>query len=285
MPRRCDGRHAQRMERVAGIRATRSRSGGAGNLEHQPFVEHPHDHYIASDIRIPPKSQRIVNDVVAERSCTSAIEHPHPVPGSLGLPDRRGVPADASLRSVGRAPRTAMRMPSRQGYRLLSFGAIPESPYESSNGSCPSEPRNARACPRRSIGASTRSTLPQAGTIAGHLRRVVRLDVLESSEHDFASPIDSSRCRRDLGRGTTRPRRRHASRRQVGSSRPDDQCALWVLGTLVVGAAVWPTLSVPVQADDMLTLFNLGLSDQSGLLPSGIDTMTGSPVVLRRWRD
>jgi hypothetical protein len=51
--------------------------------------------------------------------------------------------------------------------------------------------------------------------------------------------------------------------------------ALWLLGTLVAGAAVWPTLSVPVQADDMLTLFNLGVPDE-GLLPSGIDTMTGS---------
>ena len=54
------------------------------------------------------------------------------------------------------------------------------------------------------------------------------------------------------------------------------KCVLWFLGTLVVGAAVWPTLSVPVQADDMLTLFNLGLSDHGGLLPSGFDTMTGS---------
>ena len=41
---------------------------GAGNLEHHPFVEHPHDQYIASDIRIPPKSQRFVHDVVADRS-------------------------------------------------------------------------------------------------------------------------------------------------------------------------------------------------------------------------
>ncbi len=54
------------------------------------------------------------------------------------------------------------------------------------------------------------------------------------------------------------------------------KCALWLLGTLVVGAAVWPTMSVPVQADDMLTLFNLGSSDQDGLLPSGIDAMTRS---------
>ena len=41
---------------------------GAGNLEHHPFVEHPHDQYIASDIRIPPKSQLLVNDGGAERS-------------------------------------------------------------------------------------------------------------------------------------------------------------------------------------------------------------------------
>ena len=53
------------------------------------------------------------------------------------------------------------------------------------------------------------------------------------------------------------------------------KCTLWFLGTLVVGAAVWPTQSVPVQADDMLTLF-LGSSDHGGLIPSAFDTMTGS---------
>jgi SAM-dependent methyltransferase len=41
---------------------------GAGNLEHHPFVEHPHVQYIASDIRIPPRSQRFDDGVVAERS-------------------------------------------------------------------------------------------------------------------------------------------------------------------------------------------------------------------------
>ncbi len=41
---------------------------GAGNLEHYPFVEHPCDQYIASDIRVPPKSERFVDYVSAERS-------------------------------------------------------------------------------------------------------------------------------------------------------------------------------------------------------------------------
>jgi hypothetical protein len=54
------------------------------------------------------------------------------------------------------------------------------------------------------------------------------------------------------------------------------KCALWLLGTFMVGVAVWPTMSVPVQADDMLTLFNLGSANRDGLLHLATATMDRS---------
>ena len=39
---------------------------GAGNLEHYPFVKHPYDQYIASDIRVPQNPHHLVNDFSAE---------------------------------------------------------------------------------------------------------------------------------------------------------------------------------------------------------------------------
>lgn len=41
--------------------------------------------------------------------------------------------------------------------------------------------------------------------------------------------------------------------------------ALWILGASLVTVAYWPTLSVPTQADDLLTLFNIGAHHDGSL--------------------